>query len=59
MDTRISFSTKAESNKAREQAFLALTPSQRFQAFIKSLDELKGFQSQSIKLNTNNNFIIE
>jgi hypothetical protein len=36
MDGRIHFGTKAESNARRERAFLALTPSERFEWFLRS-----------------------
>lgn len=36
MDERIRFETKEESNARREREFLALTPSQRFEWFLRS-----------------------
>jgi hypothetical protein len=39
MDKRIRFETKEESNKRREEAFLALTPSERFMWFLRSFPE--------------------
>ena len=38
-DDRIRFETKAESNARREREFLALTPGERFQWFLRSFDE--------------------
>ena len=36
MDARIRFETKDESNARREQAFLALSPNERFEWFLRS-----------------------
>ncbi len=38
-DDRIRFETKEESNARREREFLALTPGERFQWFLRSFDE--------------------
>ena len=38
MDKRIRFETKEESNARREKEFLALTPSERFQWFLRSFN---------------------
>lgn len=38
MDDRIRFETKEASNARREQAFLALTPHERFMWFLRSFD---------------------
>lgn len=38
MDKRIHFGTKEEHNARREQAFLALTPAERFMWFLRSFD---------------------
>lgn len=59
IDKRIRFLTKEESNTEREQAFLALTPSERFMAFIKSFDQLKGFESKEYDDDSKGNFIIQ
>ncbi|MDQ3099994.1 MAG: hypothetical protein M3R08_01290 [Bacteroidota bacterium] len=40
MDERIRFETKDESNARREKAFLAMTPSERFQWFLRSFPPL-------------------
>jgi hypothetical protein len=39
MDKRIRFETKEESNKRREEEFLAMTPSERFMWFLRSFPE--------------------
>ncbi|HMN05946.1 MAG TPA: hypothetical protein PKD45_09480 [Flavobacteriales bacterium] len=36
MDKRVHFGTKEEHNARREQAFLALTPAERFMWFLRS-----------------------
>lgn len=59
MDKRIRFLTKKESNEEREQAFLALTPSERFMQFIRSFDQLKGFESKPHNNSSKGNFIIQ
>ncbi|HPF91002.1 MAG: hypothetical protein H6590_08180 [Flavobacteriales bacterium] len=38
MDKRIRFETKEESNTRREREFLALTPSERLQWFLRSFN---------------------
>jgi len=39
----IKFRTKDESNKAQQEAFLSLTPTERFFSFLKLSYELKDF----------------
>ncbi|MBX2971838.1 MAG: hypothetical protein KF797_01945 [Flavobacteriales bacterium] len=38
MDKRIRFETKEEANARREREFMALTPGERFQWFLRSFD---------------------
>ena len=54
----IQFRTKEESNKAQEESFLALSPTQRFYSFIDLIQKVKRFPTKSEPKN-NDNFIIE
>lgn len=55
MDKRITLTRKEESNKEREEQFMALTPSQRFDWFIRCLGS--GFGATSGK-EDQGNFVI-
>lgn len=50
----IKFRTKAESNKAQQEEFLALTPPERFFAFLKLSYELRNFPSKYPSETANN-----
>lgn len=55
MDKRITFTRKEESNKEREERFMAMTPSQRFDWFIRCLGS--GFGAPARK-DDQGNFVI-
>jgi hypothetical protein len=55
MDHRIRFETKEQSNVRRQQAFLDLSPSERFLWFLRSFDEGTPRNPKA----ANNNFVIE
>jgi hypothetical protein len=55
MDHRIRFETKEQSNVRRQQAFLDLSPSERFLWFLRSFDEETPRNPKA----ANNNFVIE
>ena len=55
MDHRIRFETKDQSNARRQQAFLDLSPSERFLWFLRSFDDGTPRTPKA----TNNNFVIE
>jgi hypothetical protein len=54
----ISFTTKEESKKAQEEAFLALSPSERVQSFFKLMQAMSKFPTKAPK-EDNGNFVIE
>jgi len=54
----ITFGTAEELKKAREDAFMALTPSQRFTSFLKSIEQNAHFATHRKPVNKGN-FIIE
>jgi hypothetical protein len=55
MDHRIRFETKEQSIVRRQQAFLDLSPSERFLWFLRSFDEGTPRNPKA----ANNNFVIE
>jgi len=54
---QISFTTKEESKRAQEQAFLALSPAQRFISFLKLMKAVNNFHTRKREESTN--FVIE
>lgn len=58
---QIHFRTKEESNRAQEEEFLKLSPSERFYAFIKLMHDLRDFPSNSSEeeMKEKENFVIE
>lgn len=55
MDHRIRFETKDQGNARRQQAFLDLSPSERFLWFLRSFKDGAGRAAKP----TNNNFVIQ
>jgi len=56
MDDRIRFGSKEENNVRREQAFLALTPSERLEWFLRSFGAVRNIRSG--KKDSSGNFTI-
>ena len=55
----ITFTTKAESNALQEQAFLKLSPSQRFYAFLKLCSDINQFPLARRRQPNLSNFVLE
>ncbi len=55
---KIEFKTKEESKREAEQAFLLLTPSQRFEEFLQLCYELKQYPTTE-PVEDNGNFVIQ
>ncbi len=56
----VRFQNKEASNKAQEEAFLALSPSARVQAFFELMEQVHHFENQTrISQKDNKNFVIE
>lgn len=53
----IKFQTKEQSKKEQEEAFLALSPSERFVQFLRLSEKIAKFQGP--KKDFGNNFVIE
>ena len=51
------FQPKKESNEEREKAFLALSPSERFEQFLKLCEAIGPFQNK--QKSPSNNFVLE
>ncbi|MDR6299773.1 hypothetical protein [Mesonia maritima] len=56
---KVSFTTKAESNKMQQTDFLKLSPSERFYAFLELSYRLKDFPKKNKQLEKGENFIIQ
>lgn len=56
---KISFQTKAESNKQQQTAFLKLTPVERFYAFLELSFRLKDFPQKNKPKKSSENFVIK
>ncbi len=54
----LKFQTKEQSNKAQQEAFLKLSKTDRFYAFLQLIQNLKNFPTK-VKKEKTNNFIIE
>jgi hypothetical protein len=50
----ISFTTKEESNKKRQEEFLKLVPAERFYRFLNLMMSVKRFPTKAKKENSNN-----
>ncbi len=55
----ITFTTKSESNALQEQAFLKLSPSQRFYAFLKLCSDINQFPLARRRAPNLSNFVLE
>ncbi|MCC4211826.1 hypothetical protein [Leeuwenhoekiella parthenopeia] len=55
----ITFTTKSESKASQEQAFLKLSPSQRFYAFLKLCSDVNQFPVSRRRQPNPSNFILE
>ncbi|HRO74525.1 MAG TPA: hypothetical protein PLP27_00070 [Crocinitomicaceae bacterium] len=56
---KIEFRTKEESNKAQREAFLALSPHERFMQFLELSRKIQRFNTKKQRPINPNNFIIE
>jgi hypothetical protein len=57
VDMKITFGTKEEHKRMKEEAFLALPPAERFYAFLKLSKRIAQFPRKKVE-STSSNFVI-